>query len=660
MTERKWAYPIDSRFIFKLLQKVSNQQNNSKLNEWLLLDSNEGQSFSGTSKRVKYCWWPDHESFFYYAFRLQEDEEKGLEFDLWDIENQKFPLPENPLQWSTIAKNINKRIQNPRAKYINPNFSKERVEEDEVRGQLTFESHVYNVLNECFNRFSSEKEKKDFILNFCKEAWIPQFEINKIQETETIEDILSHIIIRAKENVGLPLTVPFVDKVADEDKPETDWQICSANELKMNPIEISARIMENDKALYNELPDSCAGSQRQWADVFISFPKFCKFLLDPQGDIQGNFSAVGLTREQEGKMQQGRFVDSELDVCFCDPLHTPGEHVLYLLNLSINHDVEIGKYYALWDDLIALIKQSAREGIFFTKIYYKAFLPEHRAMVIGRGFRFLCYDAEYGAVFVHEMNPTSTLRVLDEELAALYRDRKNQKQSTFAVSNDELEAADGFQNMFRLIDELFRHPRLAELKPYFFSNIGLPENDNLRQLGIATAETLRDILQYSKSLLDYLDENYSRTYEDYSSMIMESALVKVGMEQYQFVTEHPDFNIKRLGIDQVNAKDIVNFAMIWIDLDKLFMMRDDTLRLRPYFYERSDSLPKEEEMLIATALVVRLLSAMKIAESLLDRIPNHFVISYYKYKEMVKSIQIVQKVVTQAPFLKDELMWQRL
>ena len=48
------------------------------------------------------------------------------------------------------------------------------------------------------------------------------------------------------------------------------------------------------------------------------------------------------------------------------------------------------------------------------------------------------------------------------------------------------------------------------MKPYFFSNIGLPENDNLRQLGIATAETLRDILQYSKSLLDYLDENYSR------------------------------------------------------------------------------------------------------------------------------------------------------
>ena len=129
------------------------------------------------------------------------------------------------------------------------------------------------------------------------------------------------------------------------------------------------------------------------------------------------------------------------------------------------------------------------------------------------------------------------------------------------------------------------------------------------------------------------------------------------MNQYRFTTEYPDFQISKMGIDVINARDIVNFASIWIENDKLFIMRDDILKLRPYFYEKRDCLPTTDEMPSATVLVVRLLSAMIISESLLDRIPHHFVLSYYKYKEMIRTVRVVREVVNQNPFLMDELKW---
>lgn len=647
----EWNTPVDSRFIFKLLQKLSNKDSKNKLYKLLLLDANSGQAFAGLGDRTKHCWWPDHSVFFYQAYRRQVDEKQNVDIDLWCNDDQKFPLEKNYFLWERLANEINKKIQNPRSNYTNPNFIKKEITAEDVEVQLTFESHVYNVLINSFECFPSEIEKKQFILNFCKEEHIPKYEISKIEKIEEFEDILVYIITRAKDAAGTTLTVQV------EEDTTKNWQILSANALKVDPMEISARIMENDRVLYNDLPPSCAGTQRQWADVFISFPHFCRFLINEQGVIEGNFSAVGLFKEQERKIQKGQLIDSEIDVSFCDPLQTRGDHCLYLLNLSVNHDVELDKYYALWDDLIGLIKKCAREEIYFTRIYYKAFLPEHRAMVIGRGFRFLCYDSEYGAIFVHEMNSESSLRFLDEELATLYQVRQKQKRHDTCVSNNTLEAEAGFQHMFKIIDELFRNSRFAELKPYYFSDLGLPEDEKLRQLGIATAELLRDILQYSKSLLEFLCEEFEWTYSEYADMIMESRLVKESMKQYLFATEQPDFQIKKIGIDTVNARDIVTFASIWINNDKLFIMRDDTLKLRPYFYEWSDRLPPEDEIPMATALVIRLLSSIKISESLLDRIPNHFVISYYKYKEMIRSIRIVREVIDLNPFLKDELNW---
>ena len=646
MAETKSNNPIDSRFIFILLKKLTNQKNNSKLYRLLWMDNNEGRSFAGIGGRIKKCWWPKHPSWFYTASLLNSGDDRVMYNT-----TQKFPLERNMELWNKYASILNEKES--KGSFI----TEDAYNALDIEYQITFESHLYNILLTRFSCFSSVQEKKEYILSCCKDAWIRQFEINKIKELDTIEDILTFIIGTARDSCGSPLVIPVSADTYVECKEETAWKILAANELKMNPIEISARIMENDRALYPQFPDSCAGSQRQWADVFASFPNYCRFVVDPHGDIHGYYSAVGLTKEQERKIQNGMFIDSEIDVSFCDPLQTPGEHILYLLNLSVNKNVKIDTYYELWSDLIELIKGCAKRGIYFTRIYYKAFLPEHRAMVIGRGFRFLCHDANVGAIFVHEMNPTSTLRILDEELASLYRNTNNRKVSATVVSNDVLEAEEGFQKMFKAIDELFRNYRFIELKPYFFGNLGLPEDKKLEQLGIATAELLRDILQYSKSLLDYLPSEYERTYSEYAQMIMDSALAGLSMDQYRFTTEYPDFQIKKIGIDAVNARDIVNFASIWIENDRLFIMRDDTLKLRQYFYEKKDCLPVKDDMPSATALVVRLLSSMIISESLLDRIPHHFVLSYYKYKEMIRSVRIVREVVNLNPFLKEELKW---
>lgn len=485
-----------------------------------------------------------------------------------------------------------------------------------------------------------------------------------VLEEESFEQFIRLLIFHASLYYNKQTPIQH-DIVPPETKSNSvkDWRILSAaelvSELNMSPMDISARILENDRALYDQLPAECAGTQQQWANIFTAFGEHCRFLLDSNDDIQGNYSIYGLSPEQEKSMIRGTLIDSELNFFDCDHLQTAGDHAVYLLNLSVNSGVGVAQYSRLWEDFISHLKDCAKKKIFFRRIYYKAFLPEHASAVIGRGFEYSTDDATYGPgrIFVHNMDET-TLRVLDEELAALYRERNSsiRNDSSPAVSTDRLEAEAVYLSLFREIDDLFVTPRFCVLKPYFFNGLGIPKNDSQKALGIATAELLRDILQYCAAFLPYLPENRQRTYNEYRDILHRSLLIQASKGEYQFTTENGSEYNNHIGYSLVSVYDIAMYARIWIGIDKLFL-REDILPMRRYFYEQSDHLPDADEMDAVTAVAIRILSGMIISEGLINRIPHQFVISYFDYKERMKTVRIIQKVISENLFLKDELEW---
>ena len=203
--------PIDSRFIFALLKKLTNQKNNSKLYRLLWMDDNEGRAFAGVGGRIKKCWWPKHPSWFYIASLLNNGNDRVM----YDI-SQRFPLEKNIDLWNKFASILNEKEKKGAL------IIEDAYHALDIEYQITFESHLYNILLDRFSHFSSMQEKKEYILTYCADARIRQFEINRIKEMFSIEDILAFIIGTAKDASGSPLVINVLTDTHIEDEDKKD------------------------------------------------------------------------------------------------------------------------------------------------------------------------------------------------------------------------------------------------------------------------------------------------------------------------------------------------------------------------------------------------------------------------------------------------------
>ena len=300
MLKKEWDSPIDSRLIYNLLKDITGHEK-SRLYRMLWLDNNEGLCCAGT--RVKTCWWPEHENYFFIASRDLE-----LSDSVLYAREQKFPIPK--ADWKNIASKLNEKENERESKDSGKNNKHKKMlpntvyyYEADIEYQVTFASHVFDVLVEQLNlKYKKEDEKKSAILDVCKKYGIPQDDITRIGMMDKSEEILTYIILRAKSAKGSPLVVRRGENPTKASAgSEKTWRILSASELvselNMSPMDISARILENDRALYDQLPAECAGTQHQWANIFTAFGEHCRFLLD-SNDIQGNYSIYGLSPEQ--------------------------------------------------------------------------------------------------------------------------------------------------------------------------------------------------------------------------------------------------------------------------------------------------------------------------------------------------------------------------
>ena len=167
-----------------------------------------------------------------------------------------------------------------------------------------------------------------------------------------------------------------------------------------------------------------------------------------------------------------------------------------------------------------MLKNMARnEQVFFSRIYYKAFLSEHEAKVAARGFRFCCKDSYFGSVYVHDMDPESTLLALDSELAEIYLEEKKKTHAAVSQQQMEIDALVAYMDLWKQIEELFYQPEYFRLKKYFMSGQGIPQNTEEYKLGLAVSEWLRDILQYSELLLPFIPKVQQETYKQFRDKV---------------------------------------------------------------------------------------------------------------------------------------------
>lgn len=439
---------------------------------------------------------------------------------------------------------------------------------------------------------------------------------------------------------------------------------CSLRILSMRELEtfgitseqMAESISQNDHQLYAGIPSEIAGTAEQWAEVFHRFPDFCAFIVDEQYQVYGNYSMVGLTELQAKKMRSGDLQDCDIHAETADNLYFPGMHSVYLLNLSVNSFAESAELYRrLWDALAeSLVAMAKKDGIYLSEIYYKAFLAEHEAKVASRGFCFCCNDKLFGKVFVHDMDPSSTLLSFDKTLANTYA--ANEVFSKLKMKKHrevDVEALSAHMDFWRQISELFLQPRFLRLKKYFFNQNGIPQNPSDYILGLSVAEWLRDLLQYSSALLPYISKDQAETHKQFEKKMLECPLIKDSMEQYRFSTETKALSVD-IEAETISVKSIVTFAHIWLDIDRLFM-EPDLIALKPFFYERHAELPDDEHLELCEGLALRILTGMKISEDQLRYLPEEFVESYYDYKCMISEAEIVQQTLSKYPFIRAEL-----
>lgn len=443
-------------------------------------------------------------------------------------------------------------------------------------------------------------------------------------------------------------------------KPElnpNDCRILSLTELMkkgITALDAERAFSDNDKGLYVDMPEEVAGTPEKWAAIIEKNPDFVAVVSDSKYNIYGNYSMVGLTPVEEKKMVKGALVDTDISPFSVDDLNAAGKHTGYLLNMSVNPSSESPELYnALWNHLVETLKRYATEKkVFFSKIYYKAFLPEHEARVVARGFRLCCKDSLFGNVYVHDMDPLSTLYAFDKELAEIYLSASTMKQININPEIQDVAILSAYMDFWRQIEELFYRPEYVRLKKYFMGNTGLPNNTVEHKMALAVSEWIRDNLQYSEALLPYIPDNQRYAHNRFKKLIYDSEIIKESMRIYQFTTEEADARPVNIGGYSVNS--LVTFANIWLDIDKIFML-PELLDFKRYFYEDKSSLPAKEDLELGEMIAVRILSILKISERQLKHLPIEYAESYYNYKDMILSSELTRSVLTKHPFLRGEL-----
>lgn len=238
--------------------------------------------------------------------------------------------------------------------------------------------------------------------------------------------------------------------------------------------DISAAVMQNDVGLYTGMPPEVAGTQAQWADIYRKYPDNSTFLTVTDEDgalhIIGNWTLVGLSRSQAADMENGSLKD--IDLVIEDNLYSSGDHIGYLLNLSVNLQFySMRVYRQLWETLVEFLTALAEEGSFLESIYTKVFRPDHETRYIAKGFTRVTADQFFGDVF--KLDFVENVGGFDQNLSALYEahfsksKRDHTASTTYWIATPSSLMAEGFseQSLALYLSEMYMEQRCAARQP---------------------------------------------------------------------------------------------------------------------------------------------------------------------------------------------------
>lgn len=109
---------------------------------------------------------------------------------------------------------------------------------------------------------------------------------------------------------------------------------------------------------------------------------------------------------------------------------------------------------------------------------------------------------------------------------------------------------------------------------------------------------------------------------------------------HQLYSEH--FEKKQSQPDKRNSIDAIRaYSQVWTDIDKLFL-RQDLMKFKPFFYEKNNQLPNEEDIDVGIALSLRIRDGIQYSQALLPFIPLSYRDSHFEFQKMIMASEITK------------------
>lgn len=235
--------------------------------------------------------------------------------------------------------------------------------------------------------------------------------------------------------------------------------------------------------------------------------------------------------------------------------------------------------------------------------------------------------------------------ILPKEVNAV----KNRARATHRVEESFVNALEAYRNFWVEMDRVFLESAHArKVKQYFYTNRdSLPDDPADYQMGLAVAEMLRDTISYSEIILGHLPElGHMEDHFRYKRMVLESKMAKEGMAQFRFSSESianlDDERLRYTG--PIDLRAVISTAKIFLDIDKMFIMNPQLLELRPYFYEKRDELPTNDDQLsLGKSLCEMIKDQLQYSEPLLKYIPEEHEESYLRYRRHMLGAALMEE-----------------
>lgn len=210
-------------------------------------------------------------------------------------------------------------------------------------------------------------------------------------------------------------------------------------ELGYTKFKIAEELVKNDLQLYQGFGDldgiakENEGTAMQWAEYLSSVPDSFQYILNSDNRIVGNFSFLSISGKQEidfieGKLSESMFNPAETRDLFC----AGDDHILFLLNLSLNDEYSTPRNYSLLCHMfLSQLLQFAEEDILFSKIIVNVFKASHEAFYKQLGFSFVRKHKNSGRIYelilkpypeklYEQLRKNRRLREVNERLKEIY------------------------------------------------------------------------------------------------------------------------------------------------------------------------------------------------------------------------------------------------